>query len=66
MTPEQFKAIRQSLGLSQTAMADRIGVTMQAVYYYERGMRGIPKPVQLLLEAQRVYAELLEEKGGKP
>ncbi len=53
MTPEQFKAERQSLGLSQAAMAKRLGVSLQAVYYYETGRRKVPEPVALLIACQR-------------
>ena len=54
MTAELFKAERQRLGLSQGAMAKRIGVSLHAVYYYESGKRKVPEPVALLLESQRV------------
>ena len=53
MTAEQFKAERQSLGLSQAAMAKRLGVSLQAVYYYETGRRKVPQPVALLIACQR-------------
>ena len=65
MTAEQFKAERQRLGLSQNAMAKRIGVRLHAVYYYESGTRKVPEPVALLLESQRVYDKLLAEKGSE-
>ena len=73
MTPEQFKAERLSLGLSQEAMGKRIGVTMQAVYYYEKGMRKVPRTVALLLACQRghvrqsmaAYRQKLEQREAK-
>ena len=65
MTAEQFKAERQRLGLSQNAMAKRIGVSLHAVYYYESGKRKVPAPVALLLESQRVYDKLVAEKGSE-
>ena len=64
MTAEQFKAERQRLGLSQNAMSKRIGVSLQAVYYYETGKRKVPQPVALLLQSQQVYDKLLTEKGS--
>ena len=64
MTAEQFKAERQRLGLSQNAMSKRIGVSLQAVYYYETGKRKVPEPVALLLNSQRIYHRLLAEKGS--
>jgi len=36
-----FRARRQELGMSQTAVADRLGVTFQQVQKYERGMNRI-------------------------
>ena len=36
-----FRTRRQELGLSQTAIADRLGVTFQQVQKYERGMNRI-------------------------
>ena len=65
MTAEQFKAERQRLGLSQGAMAKRIGVSLHAVYYYESGKRMVPQPVALLLDSQRIYHRLLAEKGSE-
>ena len=53
MTAEQFKAERQRLGISQAAMAKRLGVSLQAVYYYETGRRKVPQPVALLIACQK-------------
>jgi len=65
MTAEQFKAERQRLGISQNAMSKRIGVSLQAVYYYETGKRKVPEPVALLLESRRIFDKLLAEKGSE-
>ena len=64
MTAEQFKAERQRLGLTIKAMAQRIGVSEQAIWYHESGKRKVPEPVALLLESQRVYDKLVAEKGS--
>ena len=56
MTAEEFKQERQRLKISQAAMAKRLGVSLQAVYYYETGRRKVPQPVALLLHC-------LAEKG---
>ena len=61
MTAEEFKAERKRLGLTMVAMAQSIGVSQQAIWYYETGKRSVPKPVELLLESRRVYAKLTEE-----
>ena len=65
MTAEQFKAERQRLGLTIKAMAQRIGVSEQAIWYYETGKRKVPEPVALLLDSQRIYHRLLAEKGSE-
>lgn len=65
MTAEEFKQERQRLGLTIKAMAQRIGVSEQAIWYYETGKRKVPQPVALLLESQRVYDKLVAEKGSE-
>jgi len=62
MTPQEFKQERQRLALTIKAMAERIGVSEQAIWYYETGKRKVPQPVALLLNAQQLYDELLAEK----
>ena len=39
MTSAEFRAIRQALGLSQTKLADRLGMTQPMVSRIERGER---------------------------
>jgi len=41
MTPAQFRAIRERLGLSQAQLADRLGVAMNSVSRWEIGEREI-------------------------
>ena len=48
--PEQIKAFRKKLKLSQKAFGDLIGVTRMHVYYIERGEREISKTLKLLLD----------------
>ena len=62
MTAEEFKAERKRLGLTMVAMAQSIGVSQQAIWYYETGKRSVPKPIELLLESRSVF-EKLAEKG---
>ncbi len=52
MKPEEFKAWRKSLGLSQKRAADSLGLKNRIVQYYEKGERDgdkvkIPKHVRL-------------------
>ena len=58
MTAEEFKQERQRLALTIKAMAQRIGVSEQAIWYYETGRRRVPEPVALLLHC-------LAEKGSE-
>jgi len=62
MTPQEFKQERQRLALTIKAMAERIGVSEQAIWYYETGKRKVPQPVALLLNSQHLYDKLLAEK----
>lgn len=62
MTPQEFKQERQRLALTIKAMAERIGVSEQAIWYYETGKRKVPQPVALLLKSQQLYDKLLAEK----
>ena len=52
MTPDGFKRWRKSLGLSQKAAAEALGLKRRIVQYYEQGERNgesvkIPKTVRL-------------------
>ena len=44
MEPKEIKALRKRLGLTQTQMADKIGVTKTSVLNWENG---IAKPSKL-------------------
>jgi transcriptional regulator with XRE-family HTH domain len=55
MTPKQVKRIRTRLGLTQTQLAEQLGVTQNTVARWEIGARGIPVPTAKLL--QRLGAE---------
>jgi transcriptional regulator with XRE-family HTH domain len=48
MTPEQFRRLRDAVGLTQAEAAERLGVTRLSVARYETGARGIPEPVARL------------------
>ena len=50
MTPETFKAHRLAMGLTQSAMAKLLGLSMRQVIRYEMGHSVIPNPVGILLE----------------
>ncbi len=45
MTPTEFKTARRELGLSQNALAKRMGVTGRTIRRWEAGDTQIPGPV---------------------
>jgi transcriptional regulator with XRE-family HTH domain len=49
MTPEEFKAERQRLGLTQAQLAKLIGLYPLTISKYERGDRAIPNPTAMLM-----------------
>jgi transcriptional regulator with XRE-family HTH domain len=61
MTGKRFKQIRTRLGLTQTRLAELLGVWANTVAVWERGEKPIPGPVELAMQL------LLEktEKGEK-
>ena len=50
MNPGEFRATRKSIGLTQTELAERMGVTVRAVLHWERGTRTIPNAMSILLD----------------
>lgn len=49
MNKDELKSLRIKLGLTQEQMADKLGVTRDAIAKYEAGMN-ISKPVMMLAE----------------
>jgi transcriptional regulator with XRE-family HTH domain len=45
--PEDIRAWRQRLGLTQTQAGGALGVTLRAVQHYEGGTRPIPRVIEL-------------------
>ncbi len=51
MTPAEFKRIRESAGLTQTELGERIRVSdRRTIRRWEKGEREISGPVSLLME----------------
>ena len=46
---EKIKAARKNSGLTQKALADKIGVTSRCIQYYESGVR-TPQSTELLIK----------------
>ena len=49
MTGEAFRELRQRLGLTQSQLAERLGVTVTSVARWEREERAISEPVARLI-----------------
>jgi len=54
MKPEEIKALREKLGLSQEAMGPIINVSFQTINRWERG---INKPSRLAIEKLKALAK---------
>ena len=62
MTSEEFRAIRQALGLNQTELADRLGMTQPMVSRIERGER---QPTVQQGAAILLLSELMKKENGQ-
>lgn len=62
MTPEEFKRLRQSWGLSQNDIADLLGVADgRTVRRWEAGTREQPGPVVVLMRILEQHPWLLRD-----
>jgi DNA-binding transcriptional regulator YiaG len=50
VTPEELKRGRRQLGMSQTELAEKIGVHGMTVSRWERGTIKVPAPIARLIE----------------
>lgn len=62
MTSEEFRSIRLRLGLTQTELADRLGMTQPTVSRIERGER---EPTNQQGAAILLLAELMKKENGQ-
>jgi transcriptional regulator with XRE-family HTH domain len=60
-----FRTARKALGLNQTQIADRLGVTQKTVSYWETGKQpDIPKAIELAMKQLKAeYIERLQGSG---
>ena len=63
MTPEELKALRARLGLTQYELAEKVGVARNTINRWEMGIRSIPEPVVRLLDylTKEVRAEIQQK-----
>ncbi|MCD9187261.1 MAG: helix-turn-helix domain-containing protein [Pyrinomonadaceae bacterium] len=50
MEGKELKQKRESLGLTQTELAEILGVKMNTVYRWESGILDVPKSIELAME----------------
>jgi DNA-binding transcriptional regulator YiaG len=55
MTGEEIKALRMSLGLTQSELAEKIGTTKHRVSDWENNKHKAGKPYVILMNQLRVY-----------
>ena len=61
MTKAEIKAERARLGISQGLMAQRIGVSLRTISYYEKGEVPVPKTIELLIQSRKDVERLTKE-----
>jgi phage repressor protein C with HTH and peptisase S24 domain len=66
VNPERIRALREALGLSQSELARRVGVTPQAIQQLEDGKVRDPRYIVALAEILRVPPATLGETAGSP
>ena len=62
MTSQQFRDLRKTLGLNQTELADRLGMTQPMVSRIERGER---QPTVQQGAAILLLSELMKKENGQ-
>jgi len=63
MTSAELKALRAKLDLTQTELAQKIGVARNTITRWEIGLRHIPEPITRLL--QHIAKEVKEGQKSK-
>lgn len=61
MQPKQMVECRTKLMLSEQRLAEYLGVTRQAIVFWEQGKRKIPPPVVKLILLWVKYPQLMNE-----
>ena len=66
MTGEEFRRIRERLGLTQVEMAEQLGIHSNSLARLERGERAISEPIaRLVTLLASMHRSGRQKKGGK-
>jgi len=57
MTPDELRAARQALGLTQKGLAERLGVSKDTYNRWEKGRQGFAFPLILRLALEQLAQE---------
>lgn len=60
LRPEEVRAVRTKLGLTQAAFARRFGFSVEAIRNYEQGLRQPPAPIRAYLRVIAVETEAVD------
>jgi DNA-binding transcriptional regulator YiaG/uncharacterized DUF497 family protein len=60
LRPEEVRAIRRKLGLTQAAFARRFGFSVEAIRNYEQGLRQPPAPIRAYLRVIAAETEAVD------
>lgn len=60
MNSQELRALRLKLNLTQTQMAERLGITLSAVYKLESGENNMSKPVAILCQQLAAHHLVVE------
>lgn len=61
MTPNEMRAFRVKIKVTQKGLAELLGVTWQAVRLWELGERNIPETTVRLIKLFEKFPQLIEE-----
>lgn len=56
MNNTELRALRQRLNLTQSQMAEKLGITLSAVFKLESGENNMSRPVAML--AEKLHADI--------
>lgn len=65
MEGKELKQKRETLGMTQTELADILGVKMNTVYRWESGILSVPKSIELAMETVEQNSKVEESNNNR-